>query len=282
MEIITAKSAGFCFGVKRAVEMVYKQTDGDNVYTFGPIIHNEEVVKDLESKGVRVLNTADDIKKAPKGTIIIRAHGVPENIYQIIEECGHRLVDATCPFVLKIHQIVRKASADGIYVVIIGDRNHPEVQGIKSCAGECTVIADAQEAYNFIQNEGKKCKKLCIVSQTTYNFNKFQDLVEIFEKNSYDRIDVLNTICNATEERQREAAQIAERADAMIVIGGRTSSNTGKLYEICKNRCDSTYFIQTAADIDFEELKQFDRIGITAGASTPNNIIEEVQARCQI
>ena len=282
MEIITAKSAGFCFGVKRAVEMVYQQTDGENVYTFGPIIHNEEVVKDLENKGVRVLNTEADILNAAKGTVIIRAHGVPEDIYRVIEDAGHRLVDATCPFVLKIHQIVRKASSEGIHVVIVGDKSHPEVQGIKSCAAESTVIADADEACIFLKNEGKHCKKLCVVSQTTYNFNKFQELVEIFEKNSYDRIDVLNTICNATEERQKEAAQIAEAVDAMIVVGDKTSSNTRKLFEICKNKCNNTYFIQTAADMDFDKIKKFERIGITAGASTPNNIIQEVQAKCQI
>ncbi len=283
MEIITAKSAGFCFGVRRAVDTVYEQIEGgQNIYTFGPIIHNEEVVRDLENKGVKVLNTGDEIKNAPKGTVIIRAHGVPENIYRLIEESGHRLVDATCPYVLKIHRIVSNASSEGTYVVIIGDRNHPEVQGIKSCAPDSSVIADEQEAYNFLQSEGKHHKKLCIVSQTTYNFNKFQDLVEIFKKNGYDKIDVLNTICSATEERQKEAAEIAGKTDAMIVIGSGTSSNTRKLYEICRERCASTYFIQTAADIDFEELGRFGRIGITAGASTPKKIIEEVQARCQI
>ena len=183
---------------------------------------------------------------------------------------------------LKIHQIVRKASAEGTHVIIVGDKNHPEVQGIKSCADDSTVIADESEACIFMENEAGHHKKLCVVAQTTYNFNKFQYLVEIFQKNSYDKIDVLNTICSATEERQKEAAAIAAESDAMIVIGSRNSSNACKLYDICRERCAHTYFIRTAADMDFEELKKFDRIGITAGASTPQNIIEEVQAKCQI
>ena len=282
MRVTTARSAGFCFGVKRAVDMVYEHAGNGNVYTYGPVIHNEEVVNDLTRRGVKVLETPEDIKKAPKGTVIIRAHGVPEKIYHIIEESGHKLVDATCPFVLKIHQIVRKASAEGTHVIIVGDKNHPEVQGIKSCADNSTVIADESEACIFLENEAGHHKKLCVVAQTTYNFNKFQYLVEIFQKNSYDKIDVLNTICSATEERQKEAAAIAAESDAMIVIGSRNSSNACKLYDICRERCAHTYFIRTAADMDFEELKKFDRIGITAGASTPQNIIEEVQAKCQI
>ena len=283
MEVILAKTAGFCFGVKRGVEMVYDNADKENVYTYGPIIHNEEVVKDLEKKGVKVLNSDDDIKDALSGTVVIRAHGILEEVYEVIEKAGHEIVDATCPFVLKIHKIVKEASQKGEYVIIIGDKKHPEVMGIQSCAGgNCTVIADACEAQNFIKNSKKLQKKLCIVSQTTYNYNKFQEVVEIFQKNSYHSFDILNTICNATQERQREAADIAGRVDAMIVIGGRNSSNTQKLYDICKKICDKTYFIQTAADMDYSLLRGLDKVGITAGASTPNNIIEEVQTRCQI
>ncbi len=194
MRVTTARSAGFCFGVKRAVDMVYEHAGNGNVYTYGPVIHNEEVVNDLTRRGVKVLETPEDIKKAPKGTVIIRAHGVPEKIYRIIEKSGHKLVDATCPFVLKIHQIVRKASAEGTHVIIVGDKNHPEVQGIKSCADDSTVIAYESEAYIFMENEAGHHKKLCVVAQTTYNFNKFQYLVEIFQKNSYDKIDVFNII----------------------------------------------------------------------------------------
>lgn len=283
MEIILAKTAGFCFGVKRAVEMVYANSSKDNVYTYGPIIHNDEVVKDLEKKGVKVINDETNINAVPQGTVIIRAHGVTSDSYDLIRDAGHEIVDATCPFVLKIHKIVREASANGDFVVIIGDSTHPEVVGIKSCAGDSSVvIADKEETQKFLEFNQNITKKFCIVSQTTYNYNKFQEIVEIFRKNSYHRSDILNTICNATEERQKEAADIAGRVDAMIVIGGKNSSNSQKLYDICREICDRTYFIQTAEDMDYSLLSGLDKVGITAGASTPNNIIEEVQTRCQI
>ncbi len=283
MEIILAKTAGFCFGVKRAVKTVYANSVKDNVYTYGPIIHNDEVVKNLEKKGVKVIDDETDINSIPKGTVVIRAHGVSTDTYDLLRDAGHEVVDATCPFVLKIHKIVKEASEKGKFVIIIGDSTHPEVIGIKSCAGENSiVIADKEEAKKFLKNNQNITKNICIVSQTTYNYNKFQEIVEIFIKNSYYRYDILNTICNATEERQKEAADIAGRVDAMIVIGGRNSSNSQKLYDICREICFRTYFIQAADDMDYSLLSGLDKIGITAGASTPNNIIEEVQTRCQI
>lgn len=278
-----AKTAGFCFGVKRAVEMVYDNTNKSNVYTYGPIIHNEEVVKDLAERGVKVLNTLDDVKNAPVGTVIIRAHGILQEEYDAIKSYGHEVVDATCPFVLKIHKIVKEASEKGETVVIVGDEKHPEVMGIKSCAtSECYVVNCTEEALKLIDNDKFSEKRLCIVSQTTFNFNKFKDIVEIFTKNSYHKSNVLNTICNATEERQKEAALIAANVDAMIVIGGLNSSNTQKLYDICSKLCKNTFYIQTASDMDFSLLSGVDKVGITAGASTPKKIIEEVQTKCQI
>lgn len=279
--IKTAKTAGFCFGVKRAVEKVYEQVElgKKNVYTYGPIIHNEEVVSDLEAKGVSVLENRADLEAIEKGTVVIRSHGVPRDIYQLIEEKGLECVDATCPFVRKIHRIVEKESKNGCHIVIIGNDNHPEVEGIKGwCQGPVTVISTEEEAENLeIFDE----KKLCIVSQTTFNYNKFKDLVEILEKKRYDKI-VLNTICSATEERQLEARQIACEADTMIVIGGRHSSNTQKLYEICRKECKNTYYIQTLVDLDTRPFQCIGCVGITAGASTPNNIIEEVQKYVRI
>ena len=279
--IKVAKTAGFCFGVKRAVEKVYEQVKlgKKNVYTFGPIIHNEEVVGDLETKGVRVLENRSDLEAIEEGTIVIRSHGVPRDIYKLIEEKGLECVDATCPFVRKIHRIVEKESKNGCHIVIIGNDNHPEVEGIKGwCQGPVTVISTEEEAENLVISDGKK---LCIVSQTTFNYNKFKDLVEILEKKRYDRI-VLNTICSATEERQLEARQIACEADTMIVIGGRHSSNTQKLYEICRKECKNTYYIQTLVDLDTRPFQCIGCVGITAGASTPNNIIEEVQKHVRI
>lgn len=277
MKVTLAKSAGFCFGVKRAVDTVYQEISKSNlpIYTFGPIIHNEEVVKDLEEKGVCVIHNVKELDEKEKGTVIIRSHGVGRNIYDEIKKRDFQIVDATCPFVLKIHRLVEEYGANGYHVVIIGNSSHPEVEGIKGWAinDEITVIADKEEAEKFAVTDEKK---VCIVSQTTFNYNKFQDLVEIINKKGYDII-VLNTICNATEERQTEAKKIAKEVEAMIVIGGKTSSNTQKLFEICKNECENTYYIQTINDLDLERIESVDNVGITAGASTPNNIIEEVQ-----
>ena len=276
MNIILAKSAGFCFGVKRDVETVYKEAEKNQtpIYTFGPIIHNEEVVADLEKKGVQVIHSTDELKGRPKGTVIIRSHGVERKIYDEIKALGFEIVDATCPFVLKIHRLVEQYSREGYHIIIIGNETHPEVEGIKgwSDPAETTVIGTCEEAEKFTLSSEKK---VCIVSQTTFNYKKFQDLVEIIKKKEYN-ICISNTICNATEERQNEARRIARRADAMIVIGDSSSSNTRKLYEICKTECQETFYIQTLSGLELDKLKSSDCIGITAGASTPNNIIEEV------
>lgn len=278
MKVRLAKSAGFCFGVKRAVDTVYQQTETGNgkIYTFGPIIHNEEVVEDLAKKGVKVVDTKEELMQCKGGTVIIRSHGVPKEIYNFLEKEQIHYVDATCPFVRKIHHLVEEHSQEGYHVVIIGNSTHPEVEGIKGWSrnpAETTVISTLQEAQDFTLNPPKK---ICIVSQTTFNNKKFQELVEIISEKGYD-IVVLNTICNATQERQAEAREIAREVDAMIVIGGRNSSNTQKLFEISKKECENTCYIQTLKDLDLSELQSINSVGITAGASTPNKIIEEVQ-----
>ena len=276
MKVTLAKSAGFCFGVKRAVEMVYKEAEtGKKVYTLGPIIHNEQVVQDLEQKGVRVIDTPEELSKAEDATVIIRSHGISADVYHQLEDKKVRIVDATCPFVSKIHRIVEKKYQEGSCIVIVGNANHPEVEGINGwCNGAATVIGSVSEAENYSQ---EPARKLCVVAQTTFNYKKFKDIVDIFSKKSYD-IDVMNTICNATEERQTEAAAIAGDSDALIVIGGKHSSNTQKLYEICKNVCPDTHFIQTLDDLDLKQFQSFRSVGITAGASTPNTILKEVQS----
>ena len=281
MKVIKAKTAGFCFGVKRAVDTVYEQVDtcSGPIYTYGPIIHNEEVVKDMESKGVVVLRTEEELDDISGGTVIIRSHGVEKRICDKLEAKGIRVVDATCPFVKKIHNIVRKESAAGRYIIIIGNPNHPEVIGIRGWAGNHAAVVESAEDIERI--DFGKIGKICVVSQTTFNYNKFQDLVEIIKKKSYD-ISVLNTICNATKERQTEARRIAESVDAMIVIGDKHSSNTQKLFEICRMACNNTYYIQTLDDLNLNQLGSVETVGITAGASTPNNIIEEVQNNVRI
>ena len=274
-EVKVAKSAGFCFGVKRAVEMVYNEAGKrKKVYTLGPIIHNEQVVKDLEEKGVNVLDSVNDIKDGEDATVIIRSHGISEEIYSQLKKKDVKIIDATCPFVAKIHRIVQEKHKAGYQIVIAGNANHPEVEGIKGwCGNNAAIIESIEDAEKVVLNMDRK---VCVVAQTTFNYKKFKDIVDILLKKSYD-IDVMNTICNATEERQTEAGTIAGQSDAMLVIGGKHSSNTQKLYEICKKECSDTYFIQTLDDLDLNKLQSFRSVGITAGASTPNNIIKEVQ-----
>ncbi|MCD8224574.1 MAG: 4-hydroxy-3-methylbut-2-enyl diphosphate reductase [Clostridiales bacterium] len=277
MGVMVAKTAGFCFGVQRAIDQVYEQirTADRPVYTFGPIIHNEEVVQDLEEKGVHVLNTEEELAALREGIVIIRSHGVGKAVYDLLDREGITLVDATCPFVKKIHGIVQKQREEGRRVIIAGDPKHPEVEGIRGwSAADTLVIEDAEQIDELLAGTDEK---LCIVAQTTFNYKKFQDLVEKIIKKGYD-ILVLNTICNATQERQVEARRIAAQVDVMFVIGGRHSSNTQKLFEICKKECKNTYFIQTLDDFNPECVNSVRNVGITAGASTPKQIIEEVHA----
>ena len=273
MEINIAKSAGFCFGVRRAVDTVYKESGKKNVYTYGPIIHNDEVVADLERQGVGVIYDSREFRSLGEGTIIIRSHGVPKAIYDEIAEAGLDLVDATCPFVRKIHRIVERESREGRVVIIVGNNHHPEVEGIMGWCHTRPIVIENREQAEAIAVDADT--KLSIVSQTTFNYNKFQYLVEIISEKGYD-INVFNTICNATEERQKETRELAMRSDAMIVIGGRHSSNTQKLFEISKKECSNTFYIQTKNDLNMEDFHNIGILGITAGASTPNNIIKEV------
>ncbi|MBE5897522.1 MAG: 4-hydroxy-3-methylbut-2-enyl diphosphate reductase [Lachnospiraceae bacterium] len=278
MNVKLAKSAGFCFGVKRAVDTVNSEiakATNKKIYTYGPIIHNEEVVKEFKAQGVDVIEEGTDLSGIQPGTVIIRSHGVSREVQNNLINSGFDVVDATCPFVKKIHRLVDEHSAAGYYVLVVGNPTHPEVEGIVGWinGGDYKVISNDSDL-SFLENV--KERKICMVSQTTYNHRKFQDLVEIITEKGYD-ILVLNTICNATEERQVEASEISKEVDAMIVIGGKKSSNTQKLFEICKRECEDTYYIQTKDDLDLSVLQSIDNVGITAGASTPNKIIEEVQ-----
>lgn len=283
-EIITAKSAGFCFGVKRAVDQVYEEIEkGGPIYTYGPIIHNEEVVADLEKKGVHVIESDDELAGIKGGTIITRSHGISREEDEKLRATGAKCVDATCPFVKRIHKIVEENSAEGYEIVIIGNPVHPEVRGIMGWSvSPVTVIENTEQARAFIEKSipckvGEKCQRnICVVSQTTFNVNKFEEIIAILNEKGYN-VRCMNTICNATHERQAEAKAIASKADVMIVIGGKSSSNSAKLYEICRRECANTHFIQTWRDLNLSPAGNEQIIGITAGASTPKNIIEEVQ-----
>ena len=288
MEVKLAEYMGFCFGVKRAVDTVYEQIkNGKTIYTYGSIVNNEEVVRDLAEKGVRVLETREELTElsevgqeaggsgaASPASVIIRAHGVPEEIFTILQEKHLECIDATCPFVRRIQKKAEEESRKGKHIVIVGNAGHPEVEGIIGwCRGPVTVIKNEEEARKFQLSQGKK---VCVLAQTTFNYNKFQGIVEILEERGYNG-SVVNTICNATEERQRSARALAAEADVMIVIGGKHSSNTRRLYEICSEECAHTYFIQTLEDLCLELPKTARLVGITAGASTPNKLIEEGQ-----
>jgi 4-hydroxy-3-methylbut-2-enyl diphosphate reductase len=263
------------------VDQVYEQIEKaeEKVYTFGPIVHNDYVVDDLKAKGVEVLNSVEELEALESGTVIIRAHGVGRKIYELLDRPGIHVVDATCPFVKKIHRLVQEEQEKGRRVLIVGDPNHPEVQGIRGWGDERIIILENEDSIEKLPLN--PLEPMSIVAQTTFNYNKFQKLVEKIVKKGYD-INVLNTICNATQERQVEAKRIASQVDAMLVIGGEHSSNTQKLYEICQKECKNTYFIKTLDDFNPECVNSVRSVGITAGASTPKKFIEEVHTNVRI
>ncbi|MBR6405383.1 MAG: 4-hydroxy-3-methylbut-2-enyl diphosphate reductase [Lachnospiraceae bacterium] len=276
MKVLTAKTAGFCFGVERAVREALSAAENHAaVYTYGPIVHNETVIRDLEEKGIRTILDETELSDIPKGsTILIRAHGIPKELEEKLRNHGFNLIDATCPFVKKIHRIAEKYASEGYRIVIAGNPDHPEVVGIRSYAGkQAVVLSSAEELHAQIPDSEEK---ICLVAQTTFNHENFKKVVAKIQDIGYNA-NIADTVCSATRERQEEAADLASRADVMIVIGGRDSSNSQKLYEICRKNCNRTYFIQTAADLCNDWWCGVNIVGITAGASTPKTIIQEVQ-----
>ena len=278
MEVILAEKAGFCFGVKRAVDTAFEQADkaSNAVFTFGPIIHNEDVTEKLALKGVNVINSIEELDNLPENSsIIIRSHGVGEDIFESIKSRGFSIVDATCPFVNNIHKIVRERSEAGDEILIVGNPGHAEVEGTIGWSRRKPYVINSVEDIEALP-ESLKNASITVVAQTTYSLKKFQELVAELQDRYYN-VNVCKTICNATEERQKEAQRLASSVDSMIVIGGKNSSNTQKLYEISKQQCNNTYYIQTLVDLDLTVFESASRVGITAGASTPNYIIKEVQ-----
>lgn len=276
-EIKTAKTAGFCFGVDRAVKLVYEELEkhSGKVATLGPIIHNRDVVDDMKKKGVRIIESVDELEAGEKA--VIRSHGVGRKIYDELVQKGNEFIDATCPFVARIHKIVREKSEEGYFILIAGDKNHPEVQGIVGhCDENCLVFKDESELKDFFEKKYKNLeKKLAIVAQTTYNILVWGECLKAIPEDK-ENILVFDTICNATSQRQSDAALLSEEADVMIVVGGKNSSNTVKLFNVCSEHCRS-YHIENADELYTLDLKNADKIGITAGASTPAYIIKEVQ-----
>lgn len=275
-KVTVAESAGFCFGVDRAVKMVYSELEKNTkVATLGPIIHNQDVVNDMKAKGARIINSVDELEADE--TVVIRSHGVGREIYDQIAAKGNRMLDATCPFVSRIHKIVAEKTKQGYFVLIAGDASHPEVQGIVGhCDENCLVFKDDFELKDFFEKKYKNLeKKLAIVAQTTYNIVVWDECLNVIPKDDPD-IEISDTICNATDTRQSDAAELAKASDIMLVVGGRHSSNTVKLYEVCSRYC-KTYHIENSDELRSLKIPVAEKIGITAGASTPAYIIKEVQ-----
>lgn len=271
MNIIIAEHAGFCFGVKRAVETaerILKESDSLDLYSLGPLVHNSQVVEKFNNEGLTVV---EDINSIDTGKIIIRSHGIPESLQKLIEDKNIELIDCTCPFVKSVHNKVNNYYKEGYQIVIIGDKNHPEVIGINGwCNNDAIIINNEEEARKLPHYD-----KICIVSQTTNTFDKFNNLSNIIQTKG-NEVKTFNTICNATQKRQSACEELAKKVEAMIVIGGYHSSNTNKLVEVSKRYCSNTYHIEVAKELPLQELSKFNTIGITAGASTPDWIIKEV------
>lgn len=270
MDITLAKSAGFCFGVNRAIEAAYNEIGNGKVYTYGPLIHNKGVEADLREKGVLAIESLEGIDDA---TIIIRSHGVGRFLYKELEEKGLKYIDGTCPFVKKIHKIVNDNFKEGKSIIIIGNSTHPEVVGINGwCENNALVIENIDEIENIKFDSNKK---YVTVVQTTFRYTKFQEIINCINSKILG-LEIYNTICSATSKRQDEAIELSKKVDKMIVIGDKNSSNTQKLYEICKKNCNKAYYIESIADLVLNIFRTNDKIGVTAGASTPPAIIKEV------
>lgn len=282
MEIIVGKTAGFCYGVKRAVDGSIKQIEeskNEKIYCLGELVHNKQVVKSLEEKGIKFIEDINEIK-GNNSKVIIRAHGVKKEIYKQAEEKNIEVIDYTCPNVLKIHKIAEDYEKQGYYIFLTGAENHPEIIGITSYCGEnYTLIENEEDVEKAIENlEKLNIKKLLVISQTTYSTKKFEKIKDMIQEKLPKDIEIVikNTICLATETRQKETKELSTKVNAMIIIGGKNSSNTKKLYEVASENCKNTICIETKNEIDKKQYEGINCIGIMAGASTPQNSIDEI------
>jgi len=268
LEIIVAKHSGFCFGVDKAVKTAFNIQSDERVFTLGELIHNSQVIEALKEKGIQTIDDIDELRE--NDCVIVRAHGIGKDVYEMLKMRNVRILDATCPYVKRIHEIVKRKQDEGFKIIIVGDPQHPEVIGINGwCEGKALIIADEEDAENLEYSD----EKICTVAQTTFRGSKYDAIFETLKKKFAFALK-FDTICNATVQRQTEAAELSKVADAMVVIGGRNSSNTRKLYEICQQNCPKTYLIENADELP--SLNNIKTVGITAGASTPDWVIKEV------
>ena len=275
MELTIGKHAGFCFGVRRAVNTAFDAAQNKiPCVTLGPLIHNPQEVARLDSAGIRAVSSLEEV--APGQTVIIRSHGVTPEVYAECEQRGLRYIDATCPHVAHIHQLVREYSQNGDTVIIIGEADHPEVVGIAGwCHGPVVTLYDTEKA-----KAAQLPQRAMVVAQTTIRRDRFEDVLEVIKERVSD-LTVRMTICAATSQRQGEAAELSKTADVMVVVGGNNSSNTKKLFETCSLRCKRAILVETPEDVPSGVILQTDRVAITAGASTPQWLLEAVRARIE-
>lgn len=281
MEIVIGKTAGFCYGVKRAVEgaeNIIENANGKKVYCLGEIVHNKDVVNKLETSGIEFIDDLSEVKE--NSQTIIRAHGVTKNVYKMAENKSIQIKDYTCPNVLKIHEIAEEYSKKGYYIILLGSKKHPENIGTTSFCGDYySMIEDVEDTYSALEELEKSNKdKLLVISQTTYSLEKFYIIEEIIKNEISKNIEVVvrNTICKATELRQKETEEISKKVDVMVIIGGKNSSNTKKLFEIAKINCKKAICVENRKDLDLKDIAGANVVGIMAGASTPKESIEEI------
>lgn len=275
MRVLIADQAGVCFGVKRALDLVNAECDsGAALCTLGPLIHNPQVVHDLEAKGVKVIRSVDEVAD---GAVVMPSHGVPSDVLAAAQAAGLRIIDATCPFVATVHERVRELARQGYAVVVVGDEGHSEVRAIRSAAGDDAIVISSVEEVDSLDWSGRK---VGVVSQTTQTPERFGEIVGRIAAKAPEVV-AYNTICYATHDRQTAARNLSPQVDAMFVVGGRNSANTNRLAEICEEAGVPTYHIETAAEIDAEAIAGMACVGLTAGASTPQSIIDEVRHRLE-
>lgn len=274
MEVIIGKTAGFCFGVKNAINNVIDELNANKkVFCLGELVHNTQITEELKKKGAKFINNIEEAKKS----VIIRAHGIPKNIYKKAQELNLEIKDLTCPKVLHIHNIAEEFSKKNYFIFLVGQKEHPETIGTISFCGKKSIIIetiqDVEKAVNIFKQTTSK--NALVIAQTTYSINRFNEICEKLQKN-ITNIEIKNTICNATKMRQEETKKIAQEVNAMVIIGGKHSSNSNKLYEIAKKYCNKILFVETKENLDINLLKNEEKIGIMAGASTPPKSIQEI------
>lgn len=276
MEIIIGKTSGFCYGVKTAVDQATEEVESSNekIYCLGELVHNKHVTNSLQKKGITFIDNIEDAK----GKTIIRAHGVTKETYKKAQELGIELKDLTCTKVLKIHDIVEQYSKEGYYIFLVGIANHPETIGTYSfCGKNASIIENITDLEKAVAKMRElNIKKALLITQTTFNLKKFEEISECLKQMLEEELKVINTICKSTELRQKETEELSQKVDLMLIIGGKNSSNTNKLYDIASKYCVNVSFAESLEDININFIKQFEKIGVMAGASTPSQSINDI------